>query len=75
MIFYKIIELNNYDQEIGIVNLDELETSRGMSFYWNKVLKKDDEIRTMTLSSVEAEYIYKKLVEKFPDKIFEIINE
>jgi len=72
---YRIVEIDRSGNEIGIVDLNDINVTSGMKFYWNKVLKKDDEIRTMTLSSVEAEYIYKKLVEKFPDKKFEIINE
>jgi cytoskeletal protein CcmA (bactofilin family) len=69
---YSVVEINQHGQPIGIVNLDNIDIDSGMSFYWNTKIKTEKEMRTHTISSVEAERAYHIVKEKFPNKEFEI---
>lgn len=69
---YSVVEINRYDQVIGIIDLDQIEVSSGMSFYWNSKLTKEKKLRTHTLSSAEAERAYHIAKKMFPNKTFEI---
>lgn len=72
MISYSVVEINQYGQAIGTIDLDEVDVEGGMCFYWNSVLEAEKEMRTHTISSAEAEKAYHKVKKRFPDKQFEI---
>lgn len=71
---YYIAEIDKYGREIGIVDLNNIDITGGMSFYWNKILKNNKQ-KTSTIYSYEVEKIYRILCEKFSDKEFEIKYE
>jgi len=69
---YSVVEINAYNQAIGIIDLDEVMSDSGMSFYWNHKLKDEKTMRTRTLSWSEAYRAYLLAKTKFPNKEFEI---
>lgn len=67
---YKIVELNENDEIVGLINFDKLSAITPLETYWNIQLQ--DNINIVNVNYQDTQKIYEDLVKKFPTRIFEI---